>query len=206
MKKYLPSKKFAIITLSMLLVLGISLFVVKKVSKKKGTLAQNIIATLVGEETTTIQGLIEKDGDGDGIPDWEEALWGTDPNSKSSHENVLDSDWITQKKKELAEKNPAEETASPRENLSETEKFSREFFATVTALKQSGSLDQGAVSNIANILGGKIQNTNLPENYRVTELKKTYDVTRESQAKFYEDLAETFAERRAWGMNLIRLI
>ena len=159
MKKYLPSKKFAIITLSMLLVLGISLFVVKKVSKKKGTLAQNIIATLVGEETTTIQGLIEKDGDGDGIPDWEEALWGTDPNSKSSHENVLDSDWITQKKKELAEKNPAEETASPRENLSETEKFSREFFSTVTALTQNGVMDQSTINQLGVALAERIQNS-----------------------------------------------
>ena len=43
-------------------------------------------------ENQTITELIQKDSDGDGVMDWEEGLWGTDPNNTKTFKRVQQ--WI----------------------------------------------------------------------------------------------------------------
>lgn len=201
--KYLPSKKFTIITISVFTVLMIIFFVGKWIQYRNTPKTQNTIGNSeqILTESSTLSDLVTKDSDLDGIPDWEESLWGLDPNNKYTNEGISDADWVAQKKKELAASSENDTSTSTGQNLSETDKFSREFFTTITTLKQSGNLDQSAVSNIANVVGDKMGSSNLPNNYRVIDLKKTYDVTIESQAKFYTDVSDLYTKYREQGLG-----
>jgi hypothetical protein len=164
----------------------------------------NVISVVTGQGISaniSLNNLVQKDSDGDGIFDWEESLWGTDPYNKSTNEGVEDKDFVEKKKKEMAANNEDENGISNEENLNETEKFSREFFATVTALKQSGNLNEGSVSNIANVVGEKMSNSNLPNKYRITDLKKTYDVTAKNQEDFYNTVGDIYEKYRDQGLG-----
>lgn len=67
------------------------------------------------------------DDDGDGIKNWEETLAGLE-NDDSTSGSIVTSGYATQE-----------------ENLSETEKFSREFFGKYLEAKRAGTLDQEAL-------------------------------------------------------------
>jgi len=95
--------------------------------------------------------LVSKDSDGDGVPDWEEALWGTDPYKKdTSGDGIPDNIEIENKKKDLRESGV--ELSAPDVDISqlnETERFSREFFTTFMALRESGNLSPEAIANLS---------------------------------------------------------
>lgn len=202
MNKYLPSKKFTIIALICLSILTIILITLNYISKKKEnrTLIEVILDENLGE-STTLNNLIQKDADGDKIPDWEEALWGTNPADMTTNDNTPDADWINQRKKELAAENKDSEGVVEGDTLGETDKFAREFFATLTALKQSGSLNESTVSNISNVLGDKIKDSELPETYTIVDISKTYDVTVETQEAYYNAVKDLFYRYTADGLG-----
>ena len=200
-RQYLPSKKFTIIVSIILGILLISWLIAGLISSQKTNSNLIDISDTQNGNKATIQDLVQKDSDGDKIPDWEEALWGTDPNNKTTHEGITDADWINKQKKELAIKSGIDAEVTPIEDMTETEKFSKEFFATISALRQSGNLDQGTVSNISNLLGDQITDVVLPDNYRVTDLKKTYDVSSDSQAKYYNSIKEIFSKYVELGLG-----
>lgn len=202
MHKYLPSKKFTIIALISIAILTIILATLNYVSKKKEN--RTLIEVILDEnlaESTTLNNLIQKDADGDTIPDWEEALWGTNPADKTTNDDTPDKDWISQRKKELAEENKGSENIEEGNVLGETDKFAREFFATLTALKQSGSLNESAVSNISNVLGDKIKDSALPETYSIVDISKTYDVTTGTQEAYYNAIKDLFYKYSADGLG-----
>ena len=125
-QRYLPSKKFTIIT-SIIVVLAVIIFIIFFMSSS----GENFIkrneknTTTLKVENQTISDLIQKDSDGDSIPDWEETLWGTDPNKKMTFNDMPDATYVENKKKELKIEQSVNET-----KLTETDKFAREFFAS----------------------------------------------------------------------------
>lgn len=147
-QKYLPSKTFTIYMSGALglfiIIFSISYFTDNNSSifKKKSNLQV---------ENPTVLALIERDTDGDSIKDWEEALWGTDKNNKNTF-GMADSTYIENKKKELN----IEETEASDKVLTETERFSREFFTAYTAMKASGQVESNAINNFSSILGQKM--------------------------------------------------
>ena len=199
MKKYLPSKKFIIITLIILGVLGI--FGVARAVFKHKTTNSNIVAVGASGDTgdntnTTVRDLTRQDSNNNGIPDWEESLWGLDPTA----DGKTNADKIAEQKKAVGFL-PDSSTSTSTDSLTETEKFSREFFATVTALKQSGNLNEAMVGNISNVLSDKMQKSDIEDGYRVTDIKKTYDATKENQAKFYNAVASVFNKYSSQGLG-----
>jgi len=119
----------------------------------------------------TISGMMSKDSDGDGLYDWEEALWNTDPNKASTLENGLtDKQWVDAKRQTL--KNDGvliENTEDP--NLNETDRFNREFFTTFMALKQSGNLTPEAIANIASQLSKYVETGITEKIYSLSDLR-----------------------------------
>ena len=111
-------------------------------------------------ESALVGDLIKRDTDGDGVLDWEESLLGLDPTNTETTAGTPD---ITVANKLRAEESTDISTAegAPEENLTETDKFSRELFSTVTALEQSGSLDeitgQKMVDSLVNSIGNSAQ-------------------------------------------------
>lgn len=96
--------------------------------------------------------IAEKDSDNDGLKDWEEPLWGTDPQkSDTDGDKTNDGDEIKTNRDPLkpAPNDIRQETAkqtgvaTSTEEITATDKFSRELFARYLAFKQGGeALDQ----------------------------------------------------------------
>ena len=182
--KYLPSKKFMLIIGS-----GIVLLIIIYVIFFMASPGQNFSMgnkeknTALKVENQNVTDLIAKDTDGDGVPDWEEALWGTDPGKKITFNNTPDATYIENKKKAL---NIEESVGINEQNLSETDKFAREFFSSYTAMKSSGQADSKTINDFSNALGQKIVNPDLIDRYSSTDVKIDSVDTAATRQRYYK--------------------
>lgn len=113
-------------------------------------------------ESVAIADLINKDTDQDGLLDWEEGLWGTDPTKAETTPGTPDSIVIEKLKGEQAnsvEQGESLLNSGEKENLTETDMFSRELFSTVATLSQAGSLDEATIEKITSSLAERMQNS-----------------------------------------------
>jgi hypothetical protein len=191
-KKYLPSKKFLTIVLFIAVVLilffTIKLFV--RFFKDKKLNSNQPVKITVG-------GLIQKDSNDNDIPDWEEYLWGLDPN-KNGQENK---NIILSKKKELAIKSGGDTNMEiDADGLSQSESLSRQFFALVVTLQQSGSLDENVIQSISETAGEQISAKPIADKY-TKEMLKTTKTTTESLVKYKKTLASLFAKYKERDMG-----
>ena len=125
--------------------------------------------------------LVSKDTDSDGIPDWEEGLYGTDPTKKETTPGVPDSTAIANLKTSqvlISTDNPEPE------NLTKTDKFSRDLFATVAATTQSGALDQSTADQIGSSLAANIQNSPQGKVYTLNDIKIIKDDSIQAVKKY----------------------
>lgn len=191
--KYIPSKKFGII-ITVCLVLILVPIVFYSISAKEKFNAKNAAVLETGQ--MTINDLVQKDTDGDGIPDWEEALWGTDKNNKATFNGVPDATYIANKKKELGtDQTPTDQ------NLTETEKFSREFFTAFTAMKQSGTVDSTTINNFSNALGQKMIDPSLIDRFNPDDIKLSSVDNTSEQKKYYASMKKLFDNYQSAGIG-----
>jgi len=123
-----------------------------------------------------IKDLVNKDTDADGIPDWEEGLYGLDPIKKETTPGTPDN--LAIEKMKAAQANTLEkskETTESAENLTQTEKFSRELFATIAAASQGGTIDQTTIDELGAALAEKIRNPAARKVFLISELQTTKD-------------------------------
>jgi hypothetical protein len=126
----------------------------------------------------TLGEVVSRDTDGDGILDWEESLWGTDPNNKETTAGIPDGVVIAKLKTEQEALSGTEGGNSiNNENLTQTDKLSRELFSTVTALSQNGEIDQTTVEKLSNSIAEKIKNPIILKVFTMSELKITTDAS-----------------------------
>jgi len=147
-------------------------------------------------ENQTIISLIQNDSDGDGIADWEEALWGTDKNKKITFNDMPDATYIENKKKELKIEQSINET-----KLTETEKFAREFFSSYSAMKSSGQIDSDTINSFSNALGQKIVNPALIDYYKETDIKTSTLDDLATRQKYYQDMQSLFKSYQSVGLG-----
>ncbi|MFA5936832.1 MAG: hypothetical protein WC822_03065 [Candidatus Paceibacterota bacterium] len=194
--KYLPSKKFMLI-LGGCVVLAIVVFLIFFMSSS----GENFITgdrktNALKVENQTLSELIQNDTDGDSIPDWEEALWGTDKNKKITFNNIPDVTYIENKKKELKIEESVNET-----KLTETEKFAREFFTSYTAMKSSGQVDTDTINNFSSALGQKIVNPNLIDRYTEADIKINSSEDAEKKLEYYANMQKLFKSYQTAGIG-----
>ena len=200
MKKYLPSKKFLYL-LGSFLILAIVFFIAFKLLSSKNSFSNSkntgtVEVDRLAQAGLSVNDLVKKDSDNDGVPDWEEALWGTDKNNKMTFGGMTDAAYIAGKKKDLNI-----DTSKDDNNLTETEKFAREFFTSYAAMKASGTVDADTINNFSNALGQKIIDPTLVDRYSLTDIKTNNDNSKESYLKYYKAVEESFNSYKAKGLG-----
>jgi hypothetical protein len=195
LRKYLPSKKFAVITGSSLVVIIVGYFVFLY-AKTYSALNNPIITTA---SVSTAEEILSRDTDGDGIQDWEESLWGTDPQKTSTFNNEPDKTYVERKRAEIS-KNSGETNSNP-ENLNDTEKIAREFLTTILALKESGTLNAFNIDNLTQKFSADIgKDVTLPNHYLLTDIKASSD-SKESKAAYYTKIKAASLAAQKGGMG-----
>jgi hypothetical protein len=147
---------------------------------KNTSILKNTVNFVRGEgegltyNTVAIGDLVNKDTDGDGILDWEEPLWGLDPTKTETTPGVPDSSVIKKLKAEQSSSAP-ETSGDYTENLTETDKFSRELFSTIASLSQSGAMDEATAEQPSNDLMEKMRNSAPAKVFTLSDIKTTND-------------------------------
>lgn len=121
-------------------------------------------------ESALIEDILKKDTDGDTVLDWEESLWGLDPTKSETTPGTPDSTVVNKLRAEGSVAGASGEGGSYEENLTETDKFARELFSTVTALEQSGALDEETAERMASSLAKSIENSVQGKIYTRTDI------------------------------------
>ncbi|KKR43159.1 hypothetical protein A2356_02205 [Candidatus Nomurabacteria bacterium RIFOXYB1_FULL_39_16] len=133
--------------------------------------------------------LVNKDTDRDGILDWEEPLWGLDPTKTETTPGVPDSSVIKKLKVEQGfSSNTTEGGQDYTENLTETDKFSRELFSTIASLNQNGVMDQTTIDKISSSLNERIKNNIQRKVFTVSDIKIIKDDSVNAIKKYYDTL------------------
>lgn len=184
-------KRILSITLAVLLL--VALFLIKNTTLFQNKKTTNEVAQTNGliYGDMTVGDLVNKDTDGDGIPDWEEPLYGLDPTKKETVPGTPDSTTINKLKGEQGLSLDTTKTQNT-ENLTETEKFSRELFSTVTALTQNGAMDQTTVDQISGSLSERIKNSTPRKIYTMADIKIIADNTALSVQKYKNTLISIY--------------
>ena len=151
-REYLPSRNFLIRLAFILIILAIffGVYYLVKYIKNKPSSKKPV--------TVLVKDVVQKDSNRNGIPDWEESLWGLDPlkNGPSNKE------FIFEKRKTLAMTNGSMEDPS---QLTSTDDLSREFFSIIMSLQQAGTLNEESINLVSNTIGEKIVTTPIPDAY-----------------------------------------
>ncbi len=138
----------------------------------------------------SLESLANRDTDGDGVFDWEEGLWGTDPRKKDTFGNGIgDQEEINKIKVEqglLVEGNSVQTSGI-------TDQFSQEIFAAVATLAQTGELDAEAVEKISDELAVKLYTTSqFSKTYVPADIKVSKDNSKAAVQKFNLALAAIY--------------
>lgn len=165
----LPSKKILIALAILIVGIGaLALYGYKKNSNTNYTSSSNqnpftVATSSIDTPTSQI------DSDHDGLPDWEEALYGTDPHNPDTDgdgtsdgkEIALGRNPLVKGPKDfLAVKDNPVATSTDKENLTVTDTFARDFFAKYIALQQSGT--KVTSDNADQIAGDYLNSATLP--------------------------------------------
>lgn len=195
MKRYLPSKKFTYLLIS-LLVVGIVLFIAFRLFQNNGYFDSSRDKGSLETKNMTINQLIQKDSDNDGVPDWEEALWGTDPQNSNTL-GVSDRVYVDTKKKELN----VQDVPDNDQKLTETEKFAREFFTAYVAMKASGDIDKDAINNFSSALGKAVSNPIIEDKYTTNDIIMSEESGTKANIKYYSDMRTLFNKYKSSGIG-----
>ncbi|MGH7249713.1 MAG: hypothetical protein ACREGC_01950, partial [Minisyncoccia bacterium] len=138
----------------------------------------------------TVQDLVTKDTDGDGVPDWEETLYGLDPNNKETTPGIPDSTAMA--KMQSSDKYGSASTTNNDGEVAgvttKTDQFSQQLFATVTALNQNGSIDPNTVDQISGSLANQIQNSTPRKVYLISDIKVLNDNSAKAAQTYFDSL------------------
>lgn len=163
----------------------VGIFFLKQKSQYKNEIGDKV-GLAYGE--VKVGDLVSQDSDGDSIADWEETLWGTDPNKKDTDGDGLNDDLAVAKLKSQNASSVDALATTKEEVLTETDKFSRELFSTVATLTQAGPVDQDTIDKLGETLSDKLQTPVIRKVFLASEIKVSATDDKTSAQKYNTDL------------------
>lgn len=155
-KQYLPSPQFTKNVIVLFVLFAIIFTITKVIPMIRNRVAQNKL-----EKTLMVKDLVVQDQNKNGIQDWEEALWGLDP----SKDGPSNREYILGKKKAL------NKDTLPEGELTEDDKMTREFFALIVSLQQSGNLNEASMKALAESISNKVSTEDINDIYTENMLR-----------------------------------
>lgn len=155
--------------------------------------------TLVYANDTEIRTL-EHDTDNDGLKDWEESLWKTDPkNADTDGDGVTDGTEVDENRDPAVsgpgtrKLQPATTTPENQAEISATDGFSRELFSQYAALRQSGNLTTESTNDlVASIVAdAEAKATEKTRIYTTADVLTTTNSSREAVLAYRDRLNTT---------------
>ncbi|MDP2788696.1 MAG: hypothetical protein Q8O46_01410 [bacterium] len=154
--------------------------------------------------------LVGKDTDLDGVLDWEEGLWGTDPTKKDTNADGVDDGAEIAKLKAEREASGEDQllgktSQSGEETLTQTGKFSRELFSAVATLNQAGEVDQATADKLTSSLANQIKNATPRKVFLLSEIKIIPDNSTATAQKYITQIADIYKKHPA-GESVIDIL
>jgi hypothetical protein len=112
----------------------------------------------------TLGDITSKDSNGNGIPDWEETLWGLDPTVLYTN-GVSNKEIIDGKKKSLGVT-----STTTGMSTNETDAIAQKLFGITTALSQNSTVDDASLQKIANQLGSSVNVASVGNSYALKNI------------------------------------
>jgi len=200
-KSYLPSKQFVVRILALLVIAGVILGIYYLVLYFKNRPKKTAATT---PQTLLVSDIIQKDSNNNGIPDWEEVLWGLDP-TKDGDANKT---YIEAQKKALDStptNNSIADTDTGPITSQQNDALSAEFFALILSLQQSGQIDNSAIQSMSDALGKTIIPQPIPDKYISTAQKIIPNATKPEVTAYFnsfEKLFTTYTNDKKMGKEL----
>lgn len=162
LRTYLPSSTF-------LKPVGITLLVVIVVVVGGKLLSKQTTAHNKTEEEISLARLSEQDTDSDGLPDWEEALWGLDPaNKDSDNDGILDEKEVRSARTSIEQFYPQTKDDTP----NHTTQLAEQVYTTVASMvASSDSVKERDIARVSSEFGQAFLPVDLPVTFTKSDLK-----------------------------------
>jgi hypothetical protein len=147
------------------------------------------ILVINGGASTSVTDIISKDSDKDGLKDWEEALYGTDPQNPDTNGNGTSDEAEVRPKNTL--KNKAYTTSSSVNSpvaTTTTDQFGQQFFVAVSALKNAGTVDPESIKNTAESIYSGVKYENIKPLYSIGDIVVIENPTNEQILAYGKNL------------------
>lgn len=182
--KYLPSGTFIKKAGILFVLIVIAILIVKITPTLRSKIKSNTLSKIL------VKDVIGTDSNNNGIQDWEEKLWGLDPKA----DGPSNKEFINAKKKILAANNPAGTT--PTEN----DKLSREFFALVMSLQDSGLSNDEILAKVSDQIGSRVNLIDIKNMYSY-DIVNSVSSSRTNVTKYRSDLSTILKTCQDNGMS-----
>ena len=203
---YLPNKKIWFLLVFILLIFAGWFYFSDYKNKQIQYIAEQEKSPLAVVLEQTSQ--LDADSDADGLKDWEELLWKTDPNKEDT-----DGDGINDNEEITLNRNPLK--AGPNDKISEKEDlvaqekavsdsnqntltaaYARKFLTEYMALKQQkGELTEEDKQNLVDSFMDNLEPLTVADQYSATDIKTVAD-TNDSVKKYAEEMKKIFIDEK----------
>lgn len=134
-------------------------------------------------ETKTVGDIVGEDTNGNGIPNWEEKLWGLDPTELYTN-GVPNKEIIEGKRAALGIQ------SNSNADLDDTDRIARELFTLTSALGQSDEVDATTLQSIAATLGDSVDIKAVTNHYTLKDIQ-TIQTTMQNLGSYAATLKKT---------------
>jgi hypothetical protein len=212
MNKYLPSKKFAISLLVAVVIIGVSLVL----TFGKGTLYES---KKIGEvkvvDSAKFEAFKQVDTDSDGLPDWQETLYGTDPKKADTDADGTNDEDEMKANRDPLKANTASKGQEPNdkidlqviekakqaeaefENLNDTQKLARSFLSQYLATQSAGrQMTQDEMNSVVDQMIKSVNIENIPDKYTDKDIVlSTNTDIRKGVEKYFNSINPILADK-----------